>query len=82
PITPKPGWGELAAYFNLDNGSGKVRGIYAENNTAVVPIFREWLAPFGPMGAKDVVIRTTGGTDHVFMQAVGAPGFQFIQDPL
>ncbi|MDX5983851.1 M20/M25/M40 family metallo-hydrolase [Sphingomonas echinoides] len=82
PITPKPGWGDLAAYFNLDNGSGKVRGIYAENNPAVVPIFREWLAPFGPMGAKDVVIRTTGGTDHVFMQAVGAPGFQFIQDPL
>ena len=82
PITPRPGWGDLAAYFNLDNGSGRVRGIYAENNPAVVPIFRDWLAPFGPMGAKDVVIRKTGGTDHVFMQAVGVPGFQFIQDPL
>lgn len=82
PITPKPGWGDLAAYFNLDNGSGKVRGIYVENNPAVVPIFREWLAPFGPMGASSVVIQKTGGTDHVFMQAVGVPGFQFIQDPL
>ena len=82
PITPKPGWGELTAYFNLDNGSGKVRGIYAENNPAVVPIFREWLAPFGPMGASAVVIQKTGGTDHYFLQAVGVPGFQFIQDPL
>jgi len=82
PITPKPGWGELAAYFNLDNGSGKVRGIYVENNQAVAPIFREWLAPFAAMGATNVVIRKTGGTDHVFMQAVGVPGFQFIQDPL
>jgi carboxypeptidase Q len=82
PITPKPGWGDLAAYFNLDNGSGKIRGIYAENNPAVVPIFRDWLAPFAAMGATDVAIRTTGGTDHVFLQSVGVPGFQFIQDPL
>jgi carboxypeptidase Q len=82
PITPKPGWGDLAAYFNLDNGSGKVRGIYVENNQAVAPIFREWLAPFASMGATNVVIHKTGGTDHVFMQAVGVPGFQFIQDPL
>jgi carboxypeptidase Q len=82
PITPRPGWGDLAAYFNLDNGSGKVRGIYVENNQAVVPTFREWLAPFASMGANNVVIRKTGGTDHVFMQAVGVPGFQFIQDPL
>lgn len=82
PITPKPGWGDLAAYFYLDNGSGKVRGIYVENNSAVVPIFREWLSPFASMGAKDVVIRKTGGTDHVFLHAVGVPGFQFIQDPL
>jgi carboxypeptidase Q len=82
PITPRPGWGDLAAYFNLDNGSGKVRGIYVENNQAVVPTFREWLAPFASMGATNVVIRKTGGTDHVFMQAVGVPGFQFIQDPL
>lgn len=82
PITPRPGYGDLAAYFNLDNGSGKIRGIYAENNQALVSTFRDWLSPFAAMGAKDVVIRTTGGTDHVFMQAVGVPGFQFIQDPL
>ena len=82
PITPLPGYGDLAAYFNLDNGSGKVRGIYAENNQALVGTFRDWLAPFSSMGAKDVVIRKTGGTDHVFMQAIGVQGFQFIQDPL
>ncbi|MBX9815302.1 MAG: M20/M25/M40 family metallo-hydrolase [Sphingomonas sp.] len=82
PITPKPGYQELAAYFNLDNGSGKIRGIYAENNPAVVPIFREWLSPFSGMGASAVVIDRTGGTDHYFMQAIGLPGFQFIQDPL
>jgi hypothetical protein len=59
-----------------------LRGIYAENNPAVVPIFKQWLEPFNAMGASSVVIRKTGGTDHVFMQAVGLPGFQFIQDPL
>ena len=82
PITPKPGYAELAAYFNIDNGSGKLRGIYAENNPAVVPIFREWLAPFASMGASTVAIQKTGGTDHVFLQAIGLQGFQFIQDPL
>ncbi|URW77027.1 M20/M25/M40 family metallo-hydrolase [Sphingomonas donggukensis] len=82
PVTAQPGYENLAAYFNIDNGSGKLRGLYAENNPAVVPIFREWLSPFAGMGAKDVVIGRTGGTDHVFMQAVGIPGYQFIQDPL
>jgi carboxypeptidase Q len=82
PITPLPGHAELAAYFNIDNGSGKIRGIYTEGNTAVVPIFRDWLGPFGSMGASRVVARPTGGTDHVFMQSVGIPAFQFIQDPL
>ncbi|RHW18371.1 M20/M25/M40 family metallo-hydrolase [Sphingomonas gilva] len=82
PITPKPGFDDLAAYFNLDNGSGRIRGIYAENNPAVVPIFKEWLAPFASMDASTVAIRRTGGTDHVFMQQIGAPGYQFIQDPL
>lgn len=82
PITPLPGYKELAAYFNLDNGAGKIRGIYAENNLAAVPIFREWLAPFAPMGASTVAIQKTVGTDHQFMQAAGLPGFQFIQDPL
>ncbi|CAM3228916.1 MULTISPECIES: M20/M25/M40 family metallo-hydrolase [Sphingomonas] len=82
PITPKPGYGDLAAYFNIDNGSGKLRGIYAENNPAAVPMLKEWLSPYASMGAGNVVQRTTGGTDHVFMQAVGVQGFQFIQDPL
>ena len=82
PVTPQPGYGDLAAYFNIDNGGGKLRGIYAENNIAAAPILREWLAPFATLGAKDVVIAKTGGTDHVFMQQVGVPGFQFIQDPL
>ncbi len=82
PITPKADFGQLAAYFNLDNGSGKIRGIYAEGNPAVVPIFNSWLAPFHAMGATEVVMSRTGGTDHVFMQTVGLPGFQFIQDPL
>ncbi|WP_425230664.1 M20/M25/M40 family metallo-hydrolase [Sphingomonas sp.] len=82
PITVRPEHAQLAAYFNIDNGSGRLRGLYAENNPAVVPIFRDWLAPFASMGASTVVMRPTGGTDHVFMQAVGIPGFQFIQDPL
>ncbi|WP_419808235.1 M20/M25/M40 family metallo-hydrolase [Sphingomonas sp.] len=82
PITLKPEHAQLAAYFNIDNGSGKLRGLYAENNPAVVPIFRDWLAPLASMGATAVVIRPTGGTDHVFMQAIGVPGFQFVQDPL
>ena len=82
PITPKPGSKDLVAYFNIDNGSGKLRGIYAEGNPAVVPIFRQWLEPFSSMGATTVAARRTGGTDHVFMQTVGIPAFQFIQDPL
>ena len=82
PITLRPDHGALAAYFNIDNGSGKLRGLYAESNPAVASIFREWLSPLASMGANTVAVRPTGGTDHVFMQAVGVPGFQFIQDPL
>mgnify|MGYP002714399189 CR=1 FL=1 len=77
-----PGHGQLQAYFNIDNGSGRLRGLYAENNPLLVSTFREWLQPFGSMGVNTVAVRPTGGTDHVFMQAVGVPGFQFIQDPL
>jgi len=82
PITKKPGYDELTAYFNIDNGSGKLRGLYAENNIAAVPLLQQWLKPFASLGASDVVMNTTGGTDHVYMQSVGGPGFQFIQDPL
>ena len=82
PITPLPGHRDLSAYFNIDNGSGKLRGLYAEGNVQAVSTLREWLSPLSSMGAGTVAIRPTGGTDHVFMQAVGIPGFQFIQDPL
>ncbi|WP_460612724.1 M28 family metallopeptidase [Hymenobacter seoulensis] len=84
PATMKvlPEHEKLAAYFNLDNGAGKIRGIYAQGNEAVVPIFQEWLAPFADLGATTVTLRNTGGTDHLSFDAVGLPGFQFIQDPL
>jgi carboxypeptidase Q len=82
PITPQAGHKQLVAYFNIDNGSGKVHGFHAEGNVAAVPLLKEWLQPFASMGAKSVVASPTGGTDHVFMQAVGIPGYQFIQDPL
>jgi hypothetical protein len=82
PITPRREHASLGAYFNIDNGSGKVRGIFAEGNVAVAPIFREWLAPFASMGATAVVTQRTGGTDHVPMQQIGIPAFQFVQDPL
>ncbi|OWK29259.1 M20/M25/M40 family metallo-hydrolase [Sphingomonas dokdonensis] len=82
PINPQPGYKDLAAYFNVDNGSGKFRGIYTENNPAAAAIFREWMVPFQGLGMTTVAAGRTDGTDHVFMQSVGAPGFQFIQDPL
>ena len=82
PLQLKPGHGRLAAYFNLDNGSGKIRGIYAETNAAVKPIFEAWLAPFHDLGATTVTLRSTSGTDHVPLDRVGLPGFQFIQDNL
>ncbi|WGM31332.1 M20/M25/M40 family metallo-hydrolase [Brevundimonas sp. NIBR11] len=82
PIQPREGYGDLTAYFNLDNGSGRIRGINAEGNVAAAPIFQEWLAPFATLGASTVSLRNAGGTDHVYMQTVGIPGYQFIQDPL
>jgi hypothetical protein len=78
----KPEYDKLAAYFNLDNGSGKVRGIYAQGNSAVVPIFAQWLEPMKDLGAGTVTYRNTGGTDHLSFDGVGLPGFQFIQDTL
>lgn len=78
----KPEYDKLSVYFNYDNGSGKIRGIYAQSNNAVVPIFQEWLKPFNDLGATTVTIRNTGSTDHASFDAVGLPGFQFIQDEL
>ncbi|TGE25543.1 M20/M25/M40 family metallo-hydrolase [Hymenobacter aquaticus] len=77
-----PDHAKLAAYFNLDNGAGKIRGIYAQGNAAVAPIFTDWLKPLADLGATTVTLRNTGGTDHLSFDAVGLPGFQFIQDPL
>ncbi len=82
PIKTLAGYSEMTAYFNVDNGSGKIRGIYTEGNFAVVPIFREWLAPFASLGAAAVVAEPTDATDHVFLSRLGLPAFQFVQDPL
>jgi carboxypeptidase Q len=82
PVQTLPGFSELAGYFNIDNGSGKIRGIYTEGNFAVVPILHEWLSPMASLGANAVVAEPTGGTDHVFLSRLGLPAFQFIQDPL
>jgi hypothetical protein len=82
PITVKPEHAKVAAYFNLDNGSGKIRGVHTEENAAVGPIFAAWLEPFHDLGADSITERPTGGTDHVSYNAVGLPGFQFIQDEL
>jgi carboxypeptidase Q len=73
---------KVSVYFNLDNGTGKIRGIYTQNNSAVADIFRSWLAPFADLGATGVTPSNTGSTDHLSFDAVGIPGFQFIQDPL
>jgi carboxypeptidase Q len=70
------------AYLNLDNGSGKIRGVYLQGNDAARPLFEKYLAPFHDMGASTITLRNTGGTDHLSFDAVGLPGFQFIQDPL
>jgi len=82
PVIRLPGYGQLAGYFNLDNGSGRIRGIYAEGNAAAAPILKDWLAPYATHGAGKVVIQPTAGTDHVYMSRVGLPAFQFVQDPL
>ncbi len=78
----KPDYDKFAGYFNMDNGSGKYRGIYLQENEMVRPIFEEWLKPFADMGATTIAIRNTGGTDHLSFDRIGLPGFQFIQDPL
>jgi carboxypeptidase Q len=78
----KPEQKTLDAYYNLDNGTGKIRGIYLQGDTAAGPIFQAWLAPFKDLGATTVTASNTGGTDHQSFDAVGLPGFQFIQDAM
>jgi len=72
----------FCAYFNLDNGTGKIRGVYMQGNEAVRPLFRRWLEPFYDLGAETLTLSNTGGTDHQSFDAIGLPGFQFIQDPM
>jgi len=81
-VKTKPGHEKFSVYFNNDNGTGKVRGIYMQGNEATRPIFRAWLAPFADLGATTVTSSNTTGTDHLAFDGVGLPGFQFIQDPI
>jgi Zn-dependent M28 family amino/carboxypeptidase len=82
PVTKehKPEYDKFAGYFNMDNGTGKYRGIYLQENELVRPIFEAWLKPFEEMGATTIALRNTGGTDHQSFDGAGLPGFQFIQD--
>ena len=73
---------KVSAYFNLDNGTGKIRGVFTQGNTAIKPVFEQWLAPFNDLGAKTVTTKNTGSTDHTSFDWGGIPGFQFIQDPI
>ena len=82
PIQPRAGHARHVAYFNYDNGGGRIRGIHAEENSALGPVFQSWLSPLNDLGADTVTMRTTGSTDHVPFDRVGVLGFQFIQDRL
>jgi hypothetical protein len=81
-LVKTPEYEKLSAYYNLDNGTGKIRGVYLQENAAVKPIFEKWLAPFADMGAKTVTLANTAGTDHMTFDEIGLPGFQFIQDEI
>ncbi len=81
-LVTKPEYEKFSSYFNLDNGTGKIRGVYLQGNEAVRPLFRQWLAPFRDLGAATLSISNTGGTDHLSFDAIGLPGFQFIQDEI
>lgn len=78
----KPDQSKISAYYNIDNGTGKIRGVYLEGNQAVYNIFNKWLEPFASMGASTLTLRNTGGTDHISFNEIGIPGFQFIQDEI
>jgi carboxypeptidase Q len=81
-LLTKPEYEKFSGYFNLDNGTGKIRGVYLQGNEGVRSLFREWLMPFRDMGAATLSISNTGGTDHLSFDAIGLPGFQFIQDEI
>ncbi|MCA1573491.1 MAG: M20/M25/M40 family metallo-hydrolase [Acidobacteria bacterium] len=81
-LSTKPQYEKFSSYFNLDNGTGKIRGVYLQGNEGVRSVFREWLMLFRDMGAATLSISNTGGTDHLSFDAIGLPGFQFIQDEI
>ena len=78
----RPAYEKFSAYYNMDNGSGAMRGVWAQGNEAVRPIFQQWIEPLKDLGMRVTTIRNTGSTDHVAFDGIGLPGFQFIQDPL
>jgi carboxypeptidase Q len=82
PLLRGPEYDQLSVYFNLDNGAGKIRGIYMQGNEAVRPLFAKWLEPFHSLDAETLTVSRTGSTDHISFDNIGLPGFQFIQDPL
>jgi hypothetical protein len=82
PLELKPEHKLISAYFNVDNGTGRIRGIYTQGNAAIAPIFAQWIAPLKDLGVTAITNRNTGGTDHLSFDAVGIPGFQFIQDEM
>jgi hypothetical protein len=82
PVTVKPEQAKASVYFNVDNGTGRIRGVYMQENAGVEPIFEAWMKPFHDLGMDTLTMRNTGGTDHLSFDAVGIPGFQFIQDPI
>ncbi|OBP16758.1 hypothetical protein A5320_05120 [Rheinheimera sp. SA_1] len=82
PIQPKAAYDKLSVYFNMDNGSGRFRGIYTEGNIAAKPMLSDWFGPYSDLSTGTISPLSTGGTDHESFDDVGLPGFQFIQDPL
>jgi hypothetical protein len=81
-LLAKPEYNKISGYFNYDNGSGRIRGIFIQENFGVQPIFEEWMKPLKELGVTTIALQSTGGTDHLPFDWIGIPGFQFIQDPL
>ena len=79
---PNKDYEKFSAYFNMDNGTGAIRGIHLQSNEAARPLFEEWFRPFHELDAMTITSRNTGGTDHLAFDGIGLPGFQFIQDPI
>jgi carboxypeptidase Q len=82
PLQTKPEWDKVSVYFNVDSGGGKIRGIFLQENAAALPIFKAWMEPFADLGMTAIPMRNTGGTDHLSFDAVGVPGFDFLQDDI